>query len=129
MQQAIFVRVASKRKERGAVQAQAGETVIDVDRLHPILGNKHILVNHNDDQERGRVIAAYVRDLDADIAMDGPMSKEIKALATRALDGERLALQCWCARLHPPRDCHAYYIRRRIFEFADQDPDEFFLSW
>lgn len=104
--------------------AHSDETVIDVDRTNPILGNRYILANHNDEEERGRVIDAYVRDMDEDIRRNGPMSREIRLLAQRALTGEKLALRCWCA----PRKCHASQIRERIFRFAGQDPDEFFLE-
>lgn len=120
----ISVRVVSKRKERSAVIALPGESIVDLDRSHPVLGNRYILKNHNDDQERRRVIAAYVRDLDADIQSDGPMAKEIRLLAERALAGERLALRCWCA----PRGCHVDQVRARIFQVVGQDPNEFFLQ-
>ena len=51
------VRVVSKRQ--GGTAALTDETVIDVDRVNPVLGNRHILRNHHDDAERAVVIGAY----------------------------------------------------------------------
>lgn len=95
------VRVVSKR--RGGTLPVEGETVVDVDRTHPVLGNRHVLHNHNDAVERARVIDAYAADLAADLMSRGPMSREIDELGRRVAGGERLALRCWCA----PRRCHA----------------------
>lgn len=95
------VRVVSQRK--GGVVAVIGEVVVDVDRSHPVLGNRHVLHNHNDALERARVIDAYGADLAADLMARGPMSCEIEVLGARVARGERLALRCWCA----PRKCHA----------------------
>lgn len=98
----IPIRVVSKRKEQGALQAAVDETVIDIDRTHPVLGNQHILRNHLNDQERAQVIAAHKRDFDHDVARHGPMSQAIDAIVARIKRGERIALRCWCA----PRQCH-----------------------
>ena len=66
------VRGVSKRREKGAVQLTLGETVIDCDRSNPVLGNRHVLRNHHDAQARAEVIAAHKRDLEADVARNGP---------------------------------------------------------
>jgi hypothetical protein len=109
----ISIRVVSKRRERGAIVAAADETVIDCDRSNPVLGNRHYLRDHNDDNARAKVIAANKRDFDADVARNGPMSKAIDDIVARVLKGERIALRCWCA----PRPCHCNTyvaeIRRR----------------
>jgi DNA helicase-2/ATP-dependent DNA helicase PcrA len=102
------VRVVSKRK--GGVTEAAGETVIDVDRNHPVLGNRHVLTNHEDADERRRVIAAFDKDFKADMAVQGPMFKAVNGLAERVAGGERLALRCWCA----PRDCHVDIIADKV---------------
>ena len=94
------VRVVSQRK--GGIEAKPGETVVDVDRTHPVLGNRHVLQNHKDAAERDRVIEAYAADLAADLMARGPMSREVEALGARVGRGEKLALRCWCA----PRKCH-----------------------
>jgi hypothetical protein len=98
----ISIRVVSKRRERGAIVPTPDETVIDCDRSNPVLGNRHYLRDHNDEAARAKVIAAHKRDFDADLARNGPISKAIDDLAARVLDGERVALRCWCA----PRPCH-----------------------
>lgn len=108
------IRVVSKRRERGAVSEMPGETVIDVDRSHPILGNRHFLKNHEDDAERAAVIASYERDLERDLLAGGQMSRAIEELASRVAGGERIALRCWCA----PRDCHADGLASRVAQRA-----------
>lgn len=108
------VRVVSKRKERGSIVEVAGETVIDLDRSHPILGNRHYLNNHEDNDERARVIAAYNIDYQADLKIRGPMFLATQDLAARVAGGERLALRCWCA----PRDCHAHLVATKIDEMV-----------
>lgn len=105
----IHVRVVSKRAKGYA--ASHDETAIDVDRTHPQLGNPFILHNHNDAEERERVIAQYEKKLKADLRVNGPMSRALDVLALRASGGERLALRCWCA----PRHCHAELLRDQIF--------------
>lgn len=106
------VRVVSKRK--GGLAAVAGEVVIDVDRTNPILGNRFVLRDHRDDDERAQVIAAYERELDADIASRGPKSMELDRLAATVRGGARLALRCWCA----PRRCHADRLALIVAERA-----------
>lgn len=94
-------RVVSKRK--GGIPAAPHETIIPADRSNRILGNRHILRNHRDPEERALVIAAHGRDLDADLAADGPISKELHRLAVQVALGRDIAFACWCA----PRPCHA----------------------
>lgn len=109
------IRVVSKRK--GGVMPIAGETIVDVDRAHPVLGNRHILVDHRDDAERTRVIAANAEDFRQDAARQGPMFQALTALATRVAAGERIALRCWCA----PDCCHADGYAATIAEIAGID--------
>jgi DNA helicase-2/ATP-dependent DNA helicase PcrA len=109
------VRVVSKRK--GGVTESAGETVVDVDRSNPVLGNRHYLNNHLDADERARVIAAYDVDFQKDLAARGPMFAAVRDLAVRVAAGERLALRCWCA----PFECHGDLVAAKVVEFA-RDP-------
>ena len=102
------VRVVSRRK--GGLQALPGEVVIDVDRSNPVLGNRHVLHNHKDAEERDRVIAAYAADLAADLMARGPMSRAIDSLGARVVMGERLAFRCWCA----PRKCHGDLLAKLV---------------
>lgn len=92
---AARIRVVSKRKD--GLAAKPDETVIDVDRTNPVLGNPYILHNQHDLQQRLRVIAAYERDLDRDLAEDGPKAQAIRTIAERLRAGEKIALRCWCA--------------------------------
>lgn len=83
----VNIRVVSKRA--GGTKAALDEAVIDIDRTHPVLGNTFFLRNHNDDEERERVIAQYGEKLAADLKRAGPMSREIDALAWRCAVGAR----------------------------------------
>lgn len=104
----ISIRIVSKRS--GGHAALPGESVIDVDRAHPVLGNPFVLRDHHDGVERERVINQYGEKLRADLAVKGPMSQALDALAERAVLGERIALRCWCA----PKPCHADLLRNEI---------------
>lgn len=106
------VRVVSKRK--GGVPPLEGELVIEVDRTNAILGNRFVLHDHRDDAERARVIEAYERELDADLAAGGPKSKELDRVAGLVSAGARVALRCWCA----PRRCHGDRLARIVAERA-----------
>lgn len=78
------------------------ESVVVIDRTNLVLGNKHVLYKKSDLRAREQVIAAYKKDLDADMSRDGPMSRELNELAARVRDGEKLCLSCWCQ----PSPCH-----------------------
>ena len=95
------VRVVSKR--RGGVQAAPGEWIIDGDRKNPVLGNRHVLLNHCDADERERVIHDHlVLDLEPDIVSGGPIYRELQRVAEQVKSGRRVAFACWCA----PMPCH-----------------------
>ena len=108
------VRVVSCRKEKRAVVATAQETLVMVDRTNPVLGNRYVLENFRDGDQRDAVITAYKNDLDRDIDRGGPMFQELKLLAARVAGGERIALCCWCA----PRKCHADFLTEKIKNLA-----------
>lgn len=114
------IRVVSKRKAPGSLFPDAGETVIDVDRTNRVLGNRHVLDNHNDIKRRMQVISAYAYDLARDRDSGGPMEQEIARIAERVRFGERIALRCWCA----PLPCHGDLIRQRIEELAGVEPEQ-----
>lgn len=129
------VRVVSKRK--GGVAAAPGETIIDGDRDDPVFGNPHVLGNHQDDDERARVIRQHlIEDYEPDVLAGGPIYRKMLSLAERVAAGERLAIACWCA----PRACHCdqyaqgiealvrgddlqAIVRRAIEERDKDDPD------
>ena len=83
-----------------------GEIVIRFDRAHPILGNKHILYDAANSEERAQVIAMYKKDLEFDLMTGGPMSQEVERLANRVEAGEHICGMCWCS----PLPCHVELI-------------------
>ena len=99
------IRVVSKRKN--GIEADPSETVIDVDRSHPVLGNPFFLADPNNDAQRADVIRRYSERLQTDWARGGPMSQAIRGIAAKAAAGERVALRCWCA----PKPCHADLLK------------------
>lgn len=106
-----YVRVINLRRDMAPdTQPEPGETVLAVDRSHPILGNRHILRNKFDRKERERVLEAYQLDLERDFTAQGPMFHEIEKLAERVSQGERICLACWCR----PLPCHADMIEEKI---------------
>lgn len=106
-----YVRVINQRADMMPdAQPEPDEVVLKVDRSNPVLGNRHILKNKLNHVERTRVIAAYRRDLERDIEKDGPMSREIEAIATRVVQGEKICMACWCA----PMDCHGDVIAEKV---------------
>jgi hypothetical protein len=102
------IRVVSKRK--GGTAAAPGETVIEVDRENPTLGNRHVLHDHQNEDQRFRVVEQYERDFKADLDAGGPMSAEVARLAGLVSEGKRIALQCWCA----PRRCHVDIVANEV---------------
>lgn len=105
------VRVINLRRDMAPdTQPEPGETVVAVDRTHPVLGNSHVLKNKFDRNERNRVLEAYKRDLERDFAAQGPMFREIEKLAGRVKQGEKICLACWCR----PLPCHADMIEEMI---------------
>lgn len=108
-----YVRVTNKRWH-SPVKPDEDEVVIDVDRSNPVLGNKHVLGNANDAAERERVIEAYRRDLERDLAAQGPMARAVAEIAQRVFSGEKVCLNCWCA----PRACHGDVIAARVMDMV-----------
>lgn len=99
------VRLGNKRTG-AAAKPVSGETVIDIDRANPILGNPFVLKNHRDDAQRAEVIRLYKDKYEADIAGRGAMAIATEKLAARVRAGEKLILMCWCS----PKPCHGNLI-------------------
>jgi len=112
------VRLGNKR-QNSALKPRPGETVIDIDRTNPILGNPFILKDRRNDALRIEVIARYEDKFKADIARHGPMAQATENLAERVKRGENLILMCWCA----PRPCHGHPLMKRIAELVERRPD------
>lgn len=107
------VRLGNKRRG-AAAKPRPGESVVDIDRCNPILGNPFILQNHRDDARRAEVIALYKKKYDADLARGGPMSAATEKLAERVRAGERLILMCWCHGAPLDKPCHGDLIKAQI---------------
>jgi len=112
------VRLGNKR-QNSALKPRPGETVIDIDRTNPILGNPFILKDHRNDAQRAEVISRYEDKFRADISRHGPMAQATEKLAERVKRGENLILMCWCA----PRPCHGHSLMKRIAELVEQKPE------
>jgi len=103
------IRLGNKRAG-AAAKPRPGETVIDIDRTNPVLGNPYILKDHRDNARRAEVITLYKIKYDADIARHGPMAIATEQLAEKVRGGERLILNCWCF----PRPCHGDLIKAQV---------------
>lgn len=110
------IRTVSKRK--GGVLPTAFETVIEIDRSNPVLGNPVVLQDHRDTKARAAVIQEHQQQVDQDLAVQGPVYRALKALADRVAAGEFIALRCWCA----PRPCHGDYYCKVIRDLAGLPP-------
>jgi hypothetical protein len=107
------IRLGSKRKGSKLVPA-LDETVIDVDRTNPILGNLYILSDHLDNEERDKVISLYAADLKEDEINKGPMICEIVKIGNQVLAGKKVICMCWCA----PVKCHGDLIVERVNKYV-----------
>jgi hypothetical protein len=103
------IRVGNKRKG-SKFSPLMDELIIDIDRSDPILGNKHVLNDPSDNEERNRVILAYEKDLKEDEKKKGPMTCEISKIAAKVLAGKKVICMCWCA----PTNCHGDLIVSRV---------------
>lgn len=110
-----YIRVVNIRGDKD-YGPEPGETVIAMDRKHPVLGNRHYLKNRNNLQERLTVIAANTRDLDADAQVNGPKTQAIDALAQRVAQGEKIVAQCHCV----PLPCHLDEVAKRVTQRAKE---------
>lgn len=93
-----YVRVVNVRGEP-EYQANPDEKVIVAHRGNPILGNKHPMKVQSM-KERDRVIAEYKKDLDADLAIQGPMYHSLKEIAKDIVENkQKIAISCYCSPL------------------------------
>lgn len=76
-------------------QPTPDEKLIMMDRSNPVLSNRHVIKTRSR-LERERVIDEYRKDLEADIAMDGPMRRALLVIAKDiAENGTKVAGGCW----------------------------------
>lgn len=79
-----------------------GDTVIDIDRKNPILGNPHFLEDINDSIQRERVVKLAKQDLEKDLEVKGPKTKALLDIAILLESGKNVTIMCWCI----PKSCH-----------------------
>ena len=92
-----------------------GDIVIRFDRVNHILGNKYMLYDAANFQERTKVISQYKKDLDMDIKLKGPMYKEIEKIANMVINGEHVIGMCWCS----PLPCHGNLIIDEVLKIIN----------
>lgn len=86
------------------------ETLIMIDRTNKVLGNPHVMKTHSR-LERERVIEAYRKDLETDIAVEGPMYQALLAMAKDIVENRtKVAAGCWCAGAA----CHGDVIAEKV---------------
>jgi hypothetical protein len=109
-----YIRVVNVRGEP-EYQAKSDEKVIIAYRDNPILGNQHVVENRSM-KERDRVIEAFGEDLEADLAIQGPMWKALQEIAYDIVENkQKIALACWCM----PCPCHALKLVPVIVEMVN----------
>ncbi len=93
-----YIRVVNVRGEP-EYQANSDEKVIVGHRGNPILGNKHQMESQSI-KERDRVIEEHKKDLDADLANQGPIYHTLKEIAKDIVENkQKIALQCFFSPL------------------------------
>lgn len=112
------LRIGNKRTNCGN-KPTTGETFIQGDRTNPVLGNKHVLHNHRNRQERAQVIEAYRLDFEKDWQTNGPMRRETETIAARHAAGENIILMCWCSGTPENYPCHLDLVVARIRDHAE----------
>ena len=107
------VRLGNKRSG-AAAKPLPGDTVINIDRTNPVLGNPYVLQNHRDDKRRTEVIQLYKIKYEADIAQHGPMAIATEAIARKVRSGQSIILMCWCSGAPYNKPCHGDLIKAQI---------------
>ncbi len=96
-----YVRVVNVRGEP-EFQANSDEKVIIGHRGNPILGNKHPM-QEKSIKERDRVIEEHKKDLEADLAVQGPIWNTLQNIAKDIVENkQKIAIECFCS----PTKCH-----------------------
>lgn len=96
-----YIRVVNVRGEP-EYQATSDERVVIGHRGNPVLGNKNPK-EANTMGERDRVIEESKKDLDADLAVQGPIWHALQEIAKDIVENkQKIAIACWCT----PARCH-----------------------
>lgn len=110
-----YVRVVNVKGEP-EYQAKADEKVIVGHRANPILGNKHPMLEQTM-KERDRVIEEHRKDLETDLAIQGPIWKTLQGIAKEIVESkQKFAISCHCA----PLRCHNDLIIPVVVEMAKE---------
>lgn len=110
-----YIRVVNVRGEP-EYQANSDEKVIIAHRANPILGNKHPMKAQTM-KERDRVIAEYKKDLDADLAIQGPIWQTLQKIAKEIVENkQKIAFSCFCV----PCNCHAFKLLPVVVDMAKE---------
>lgn len=96
----MSIRVVNKRK--GGTKASDDECIVDVSRAS-LLGNPYFM---KDETDRLKVIEQYRIYLNGQKQKGTKVWFEVKRIADRVKNGEKIALACWCA----PNPCHGDVI-------------------
>ena len=110
-----YVRIVNQRK--GGNRPKPGELVIPADRTDPVLGNRHVLKDPNNREERAKVLRLHAEDEEADRAADGPITRRLREITEIVESGQPVAFVCWCF----PEECHTMRYRQRISHALGRD--------
>lgn len=116
-----YIRVTNLRWSEGP-KPDDDETVIKVDRTHPVLGNHAWGKKVRTAAERRSALAAHKIELDKDWEQQGPIYQEIVAIAKRVQAGEKVCLDCWCAPLPCHADNYVEKISLLLHQWAQETP-------
>lgn len=108
-----YIRVVNVRGDEDFCPIPS-EKLIMIDRTNPVLGNRHVM-KAKSRMERERVIEAFRKDIEADIAVDGPMSQALRDMAKDIVENNaKIGCGCWCAGAA----CHGDVIAEKVREMV-----------
>ena len=95
-----------------------GETAVYIGRGRAPTGMEHGSFGNpfrvGPDYAQGEAAAAFLPYLRAEYRQQGDLYRRVNALAARLLNGEHLALVCWC----DPEPCHAAHVMAAVLSVA-----------
>ena len=104
----MSIRVVSLRK--GGTKALPGERIVDI--THPSIFGNPFQLSH--ESQRDQILKQYTKWLTEQWHAKGDLQKAIINLAADSKNGEKIALQCWCA----PKPCHGDILKLTIDELV-----------
>ena len=89
-----YIRVVNVRGDEDFCPIPS-EKLVMIDRSNPVLGNRHVM-KAKSRMERERVIEAFRKDIEADIAIGGPMSQALSEMAQDIVENNaKIGCGCW----------------------------------